>query len=305
MSNAITKKNEIMTPAKALSQAMEFFNPQKIETVDDATVFLSNMNRLSEGANLRFYRAVYVVYSQRLYEDARYLSTKAKQGKVELKCANIVDYCAHCVTPPIGKTQAYNAVAAGAFISPDGMGTCFDDERGRYSFSQLLEIVKSGKGVIFNIEKETGAIFYTMVDAWERAKDAEGHSLYKEDEHGVPRPYYVKSAGEMRLIDVLRLMNAITPQKSVREIAKLLKSELEVTEFGVRAMDKGEVKETSEADETASDTPTEAAKNEAEAPDTQITFTGEELEIMYDVVQAAGYDGIAEKIRNILKMQKG
>lgn len=305
MSNAITKKTETMTPAKALSQAMEFFNPQKIETVDDATVFLSNMNRLSEGANLRFYRAVYVVYSQRLYEDARYLSTKAKQGKVELKCANIVDYCAHCVTPPIGKTQAYNAVAAGAFISPDGMGTCFDDERGRYSFSQLLEIVKSGKGVIFNIEKETGAIFYTMVDAWERAKDPEGHFLYKEDEHGTPRPYYVKGAGEMRLVDVLRLMNAITPQKSVRELAKLLKSNFEVTEFGVRIVDKGEVKETSEVNETASDTPAEAVKDSVEVPDVQITFTGEELEIMYDVVHAAGYEGIAEKIRNILKMQKG
>lgn len=300
MSNAITKKNEIMTPAKALSQAMEFFNPQKIETVDDATVFLSNMNRLSEGANLRFYRAVYVVYSQRLYEDARYLSTKAKQGKVELKCANIVDYCAHCVTPPIGKTQAYNAVAAGAFISPDGMGTCFDDERGRYSFSQLLEIVKSGKGVIFNIEKETGAIFYTMVDAWERAKDAEGHFLYKEDEHGVPRPYYVKGAGEMRLVDVLRLMNAITPQKSVRELAKLLKSNFEVTEFGVRIVDKAEVQETSD-EEAASNATSDDVKESAEAPDAQINFTQSEWESIWTAVHNAGYDELANKISKFIR----
>ena len=301
MSNAITKKNETMTPAKALSQAMEFFNPQKIETVDDATVFLSNMNRLSEGANLRFYRAVYVVYSQRLYEDARYLSTKAKQGKVELKCANIVDYCAHCVTPPIGKTQAYNAVAAGAFISPDGMGTCFDDERGRYSFSQLLEIVKSGKGVLYDIEKETGAIFYRMVCAWERAKDREGHLLYKEDEHGTPRPYYVRGAGEMRLVDVLRLMNAITPQKSVREIAKLLKSAFEVSTFGVRIMDKSEVEEVFGGDKTESNATEEAVKDESEAPATQINFTQSEWESIWTAVHNAGYDELADKISKFIR----
>lgn len=305
MSNAITKKNEIMTPAKALTQAMEFFNPQKIETVDDATVFLSNMNRLSEGANLRFYRAIYVVYSQKLYEEAFYTSTKAKKGRVNFKCTNIVDYCAHCVTPPIGKTQAYNAVAAGAFILPDGMGTCFDDVRGRYSFSQLLEIVKSGKGTVYNVEKETGAIFYTMIDAWERAKDAEGHFLYKEDEHGVPRPYYVKSAGEMRLIDVLRLMNAITPQKSVREIAKLLKSELEVTEFGVRIVDKSEVQEASDGDVEEGNATSESVKEDVEAHDTQINFTSDEWEKIWTAVHIAGYDELADKIGNYLRTTKG
>ena len=53
-----------------MTEAMEFFNPQKIETIDDATVFLSNMTRLNEGASLRFYRTIHDVYVRGLYQDA-------------------------------------------------------------------------------------------------------------------------------------------------------------------------------------------------------------------------------------------
>ena len=58
----------------------------------------------------------------------------------------------------------------------------------------------------------------------------------------------------MVLIGVLLLMNAITPQKSVREISRVLKSDFQITEFGVEVLEhkSGEVSEAdAEAQESA------------------------------------------------------
>lgn len=287
MKNNAIKVMESNIPS-IVNEAMEFFNPQKIETIDDATVFLSNMTRLNEGASLRFYRTIHDVYVRGLYQDATYMSTKAKSGKVDLHCNSIVEYCAHCVTPPIGKTQTYNAIAAGEFITPDGSGTVFDGDKGTYSFTQLLEIVKSGKGVVYTQDKASGEISFVMVQAWERATNADGSKAYKEDKWGKPCSYYRQTAGEMRLIDVLLLMNVITPQKSVREISRILKSEFQLTEFGVEVVEhkSGEV---SEAD-------AEVAQEGAGGASTKVELTEEEwLKVAY-LVKENGDEALYNKL---------
>lgn len=287
MKNNAIKVMESNIPS-IVNEAMEFFNPQKIETIDDATVFLSNMTRLNEGASLRFYRTIHDVYIRGLYQDATYMSTKAKSGKVDLHCNSIVEYCAHCVTPPIGKTQTYNAIAAGEFITPDGSGTVFDGDKGTYSFTQLLEIVKSGKGVVYTQDKASGEISFVMTSAWERAINADGSKAYKEDKWGKPCSYYRQTAGEMRLIDVLLLMNAITPQKSVREISRILKSEFQLTEFGVEVVEhkSGEV---SEAD-------AEAVQEGASGASTKVELTEEEwLKVAY-LVKENGDEALYNKL---------
>lgn len=279
-----------------VNEAMEFFNPQKIETVDDATVFLSNMTRLNEGASLRFYRTIHDVYVRGLYQDATYMSTKAKTGKVDLHCNSIVEYCAHCVTPPIGKTQTYNAIAAGEFITPDGSGTVFDGDKGTYTFTQLLEIVKSGKGVVYTQDKASGEISFVMVQAWERATNADGSKAYKEDKWGKPCSYYRQTAGEMRLIDAMLLMNAITPQKSVREISKILKSDFQLTEFGVEVFERksGEVTETE----------SEAADKETDSNFTKVTLTEDEWIRVAYLVKENGDEVLYNKLVDFYRQIK-
>ena len=261
MSRDNEQKFEIVanTPHELIFDTMNVFNPSKITTIEDATAFLSNMNTVAEATNLRAYRAIYVVYRDKLYTKATYV-----KGRETRYCATIAEYGENVVNPPLKKSQIYNAVKVGSLITDDGNGTIFDTENDRFTFTQLVAIIESGKDKLYTTDK-SGAFTWAMCDEIEHDTDANGNVrmvYYK----GAPAFAYVYTGKQVRTIDLLISLGYINAGLSAKKIAWLIKRDFVIGEYGINDKDFY----TAEADTAEADT-AEADTAEADTADTDDT----------------------------------
>lgn len=284
------KKFEIVasTPHDLIFDTMNIFNPSKITTIEEATAFLSNMNTVAEATNLRAYRAIYIVYRDKLYTKATYI-----KGRETRYCTTIAEYGENVVNPPLKKSQIYNAVKVGSLITDDGNATIFDTKNDRFTFTQLVAIIESGKDKLYTTDKN-GAFTWIMCDEIDHDIDSNGNArmvYYK----GAPAFAYVFTGKRVRMIDLLISLGYINAGLSAKKIAWLIKRDFVIGEYGIN--DKDFYTEATEATEAE-------GKTKLPSDSIAITMTRSEWVFIAKVLAGANVanaDKVAKEIEKLIK----
>lgn len=286
------------TVAESFGTIFQKLSPERIQNVDDARALAS----LSEVAGQRFTminrRAMYIVYENELWHEARTITGKPYKNYAEWAKASF----------GLASSQAYNVAAVGKFIREDGSATLFDIYDNKWDFTKLLLLLQCKK--LFTRDKENQ---YTavVVRAWEKDLNDEGNQRAEVDKNGNIKSLWKECGYDTPLYMLLMLTGAITSRMTVAQLKERLSKEWTFDKYGAHGEDAKELKESDPTDESEPTNESEPMEESKSACESVTTKSGKNdiardlstiarAIILYASADALNLDGIKDCAKAII-----
>lgn len=224
--NIMTKIHEIVSfnsneNREIVASAISVFDPRNVkDNIDDAEIHLKTVAAVGDALSLASYRVIYDVYHNETWKNASYFDSKG----IRKKYATFKEWCEKAVN--LKKSQAYNAVTVGEYITEDGQHTILPHGEKDYSFTHLVELF--GMSVLYEtVKDENGKKERKMRDlpAMLPMRTRAGKLLRDEDGAFVYEPEKNENGAQIikPALYVLAQMLIIKPEMSVAKCKQAIK----------------------------------------------------------------------------------
>ena len=303
-----TENHNALT-AQELNTALDKVNPLNVDTAEKAKQLIEIAQKVSDKMQLFGYKALEKVYRQDLWKDAIYYDEKG----LKKAYTNYVEWAEKACR--LKKSQAYAAVAIGAFITEDGAHSIFyREEWGKNDFDfTALKTIYEAKTTVYeyyedvkgNKLKKTGRKEFAVEDKWVKVLDEDGSEVLRKV-GGKVCNVFKKIDKICYYVDNLITFDVISPLMSVSELKKALSVYYVFTEYGAEVKDEKELTEdmtdttedTTDTTEDTTDTTEDTAEDYATALD--MNMLKDALTVVINDIESGANDRAIELIKTII-----
>ena len=257
----MTNKNEMVTfnsekNKRALSTALNVFNPIMIDNITDAKTMLLTVNAVNDRLDFASYKLLHKVYITDMWKTD--IITKGKETRAP---KTFEEWAKVCVN--LEKSQAYNAVKCGEYIKDDGTGTTLPHPKTLkdFTFTHLVKILECKELYETHTEKdENGKTIKTktlkVVKEYKQRTDENGRIIATFD-NGQYVEHYEATGNHITLLEMLCNISYISPLLSVKKCVDRIKQYDYTDENGVHMLGETELQKPDNVDTDNTDTETE------------------------------------------------